>query len=133
MKSENVKERPLTKLDEYAILISKHWKSSKTGADDYDPTSILVNFKKDIKEVIKNELISEGWTKIAWHKVSRGDLPKNKQEIRFIDKTGKHYNGTFYANIKTLSGNVQRFYIGLGHYFRVEQVIAWTELPVYKE
>lgn len=93
--SKNVKEKPLTKLDEYAILISKHWKRSKTGADDCDPTSILVSFKEDIAEEIKNELMSDGWTKTAWHKVADGDLPKRQGQRVWLCTTSEDY---FLAN-----------------------------------
>ena len=129
MKSENVKERPLTKLDEYAILISKHWKRSKTGADDYDPTSILVNFKEDMKEVIKNELISDGWTKTIWHKVADGDYPKPNTDIIYIYHTPAM--STFY-DIGVYSYIEKRWYGNAGS-TTSDRVIAWAELPEYKE
>lgn len=125
MKSENVKERPLTKLDEYAILISKHWKRSKTGADSCDPTSILVDFKEDIKEVIENELISDGWTKTAWHKVADGDLPEYAGSYLVVcgDESLPEYDVDFYEN----HNGGKRWVHNEG------RIIAWTERPTYEE
>lgn len=71
--------------------------------------------------------------KQIWHKVADGDLPESNQEIRWIDKTGEHYNGIFHTNIKTLSGDVQMFSSDIGCNFYKDEVIAWTELPTYEE
>ncbi len=125
MKSENVKKRPLTKLDEYAILISKHWKRSKTDADGCDPTSILVNFKEGIKVDVKNELISDGWAKTTWHKVEDGDLPEYTGSYLVIcgDESSPEYNVDFYEN----------FWYGKRWVHNEGKVIAWAKLPEYKE
>lgn len=98
-----------------------------------DPTFECNRNVCTMAEIVSKYLIDIGWTKQIWHKVADGDLPENNQEIRWIDKTGEHYNGTFHTNIKTLSGYVQMFSSDIGCNFYKDEVIAWIGLPIYKE
>ena len=61
-----------------------------------------------------------------WHKVADGDLPTDNKEIRWIENTNNYYNG-FYDS------NDQQFHADVGCYFNEDEVIAWTDLPTYKE
>lgn len=150
MKNENIKERSLTKLDEYAVLISKHWKGSKTSADGCDPTSILVNFKEDIEKAIKNELISDGWIKPLWHKVADGDLPTKTG--KYLTRYDTGYNRVLLYCVEDNLGpydegydfdkddnmiNIKKGFNDFDgescEYFTTNSVIAWMEIPGYKE
>ena len=82
-------------------------------------------YPDDAKEIAKT-LDILGYRKIVWHKVAEDDLPTDSKEIRWIDNTNSYYNG-FYDS------NDQQFCADVGCYFNEDEVVAWTELPAYKE
>lgn len=65
--------------------------------------------------------------KTKWHKVSDGDLPKEKKLYLATTKEGSlilaYYNGTYWET--KYNTNV------MGH--ALEIIVAWCELPIFKE
>jgi hypothetical protein len=72
------------------------------------------------------ELIDMGWTKIVWHKVADGDLPKNYRKVAFIAANYEYYIGTYIKKDEAFET-----YIGFG--MSKDHFIAWIELPKYEE
>lgn len=75
------------------------------------------------------ELIDIGWTKTIWHKIAGGDLPKEKQNVLIAFK-GFQTNkivviSGFYLEGDFMNENSSKI--------RKDHVIAWTDLPEYKE
>jgi len=93
-----------------------------------DQTYIEFEYNKMAKE-----LIDMGWTKPVWHKVSENDLPTRQGQKVWLCTTNKDY---FMANYydDTPVGGKQFFEIAsMGSRITLLNVIAWTELPEYKE
>ena len=65
-----------------------------------------------------------------WHKVAERDLPQQGQEIRIYTVNKRYFNATYYDD--TAIGG-ERFVELSWCRLCMEQVIAWTELPEYKE
>lgn len=97
-------------------------------SEDCQVDRLQCPFSDCMAEVWAEEILSLGYRKIIWHKVADGNLPENYQEIRWVDNTGEYYNGTYCED-----GTEERFTSDLGCDFYRDEVVAWTELPKYKE
>ena len=75
---------------------------------------------------IINKFVEEGYHKTIWHKVVDGDLPKDDRSIRWLDKGNCYIEGYY-------DTDTEKFVIDCDNYFYKDEVIAWTELPEYKE
>lgn len=89
---------------------------------------------KDKFFAIAEELYSAGYRKTIWHKVVEGDLPKrSNKDIHAVPVQA------YYEDSNGLKSNGPLYYFFLDNSFhtlgnpRVVKVIAWTELPEYKE
>lgn len=78
--------------------------------------------EKEIAETLYNE----GYRRIIWHKVEDGDLPEDCQEVRFVSDTHRCVNGVYCKEPNA-------FYHDADIKYNIDEVIAWTELPEYKE
>lgn len=77
---------------------------------------------------LAKRLVNHGWSKIVWHKVADGDLPKYPT-FYFCHYKGIHINsGEPYEADHEMYWNGKRFITD-----STNQVIAWTELPTYEE
>lgn len=74
---------------------------------------------------VANALDKIGYRKIVWHKVADGDLPEYAGLYLVVceDESLPEYDVDFYENYK----DGKRWIHNEG------RVIAWTELPTYKE
>lgn len=75
---------------------------------------------------IAEDLYNAGYHKTIWHKVADGDLPKNYRKVAFIATNYEYYIGTYIKKDEAFET-----YIGFG--MSKDHVIAWIELPEYKE
>ncbi|MBQ0099386.1 MAG: hypothetical protein KBS91_02425 [Firmicutes bacterium] len=76
------------------------------------------------------KVYNAGYRKQVWHKVADGDLPKKEGKYYVVIKVA---NYTFY-NVLDFSENKFIMYDSeYGEFITVNEVIAWTELPEYKE
>lgn len=74
-----------------------------------------------------DEILNIGYHKTTWHKVADGDLPKNtKKLVVFLDANYEYHIGSYAEKDETFNA-----YTGFG--MGKKYVIAWTELPEYKE
>lgn len=76
--------------------------------------------------LIAKDIIDAGYHKTIWHSVADGDLPEDDCEVRFVSDTGYHHNGCF---VKAHNA----FYEDGDIKYDIDEVVAWTELPTYKE
>ena len=84
-------------------------------------------YPDDAKEIAK-ALDILGYRKIVWHKVADGDLPKYPT-FYVCHYKGVHINsGEPYEATHEMYWNGKRFITD-----STNKVIAWTELPKYKE
>lgn len=79
-------------------------------------------------------LYNAGYHKTIWHKVADGDLPKNANYVLVAYRYAlRRYSIVSYA-IACYEGNNFRKWSTSDDYFKHDDdVIAWTELPEYKE
>lgn len=108
-------------------------KPIKHNCISQDPEIMLESSKNYI--TIATWLVEEGYHKTIWHKVADGDLPENHKRI-LLEIKKEYFND---------EGYIVRQVVGSRHIFdnKVEwwtdtddrnfEVIAWTELPAYKE
>lgn len=82
--------------------------------------------KKCHQYEIAEMLYNIGYHKTIWHKVADGDLPKEYHEVRFVSDTG-HYRNGIYKEV------TNAFYVDGDIEYSIDEIIAWTELPKYKE
>lgn len=77
-------------------------------------------------DCIENAL--KDYRKQVWHKVADGDLPcDNYPRILFVTDTGTRFDGFYDNEDKSFYAIIN----GISYLFK--DVIAWTELPEYKE
>lgn len=90
-----------------------------------DPTFECSRNVCTMAEVVSKYLISEGWTKQIWHKVADGDLPEYAGRYLVIldDESLPEYCVDSY----------KYFWGGKRWVYNEGRVIAWAELPEYKE
>lgn len=72
------------------------------------------------------DLYSAGYQKTIWHSVADGDLPMDGQTILTINTNG-YYEVLYYNTDKGFWT-----YDDYGHGVRLDNIVAWTELPEYK-
>lgn len=86
-------------------------------------------------------LVNKGYHKTIWHKVADGDLPKEDKDYLVIFQ-GNYYGVLRYCPYEMSDNeddvlNIQKGFNGFDRemfeYYLVNTVIAWTELPEYKE
>lgn len=90
----------------------------------FDYTEPAVLGASDVAEIIYDA----GYHKTMWHKVAEGDLPKYPT-FYFC-----HYKGIYINSGEPYEANHEMFWNGKRFITdSTNQVIAWTELPSYKE
>ena len=88
-------------------------------------------YPDDAKEISK-VLLKLGYHKTIWHKVADGDLPKNSNYVLVV----YHYYSIISYAIACYKGQLNNFrkWSTTDDYFKYDDdVIAWTQLPEYKE
>lgn len=98
--------------------------AEKISKEDYDKDGRILYRSEDISDVFLAGL-NAGRPK--WHKVADGDLPKENKLYLVAIKD----NGLAIAYFNSLHWETKYNLGGFGHC--VETVIAWCEIPLYKE
>lgn len=78
---------------------------------------------------LAEKLYNAGYHKTIWHKVADGDLPK--ETSLYLCKM--IYNEFYRSEYKVLLFNTMYGFYDNGLSITKGEVIAWTELPTYKE
>ena len=96
-------------------------------ADDIEYASTSQEFSRDDRIEIGRALYNLGYRKSVWHKVS-DKLPK-KPAYYYCYYKGFHFNsGEAYIGKHEMFWNGEKFITDW-----MNEVIAWTQLPEYKE
>ena len=83
-------------------------------------------------DIMAKELIDRGWTKQIWHKVSQNDLPTRQGQKVWLCTTSKDYFMANYYDDAPFGGK-QFFETANAGRITLSNVLAWAELPKYKE
>ena len=95
-----------------------------------DEGECFPNYQVTIGTVaLAKRLVNHGWTKTIWHKVSENDLPPANTDIIFY---ACMISGTCYYDMGVYS-HIEKLWYGNLCSTTNDRVIAWTELPEYKE
>lgn len=105
-------------------------KEKEAMVSDLDKNSkcFILGFSEEwTTEDFVDELYRLGYRKIVWHKVADGDLPKkSKAVVVFLDVNCDYYVGPY-------DKKDEIFHTNIGFDISKDRIIAWTELPEYKE
>lgn len=81
-------------------------------------------------------LIARGYQKVKWHKVSEGDLPEFDDEvlISYKTKSGGLWTAISHLSKKVCEKGVVKYWCTDSYgIIDFNEVIAWMEIPEYKE